>query len=101
MIDYANKCKQENYSTPDLIYNKLKLSNFQFIKDCFKIADIEMTKQNKFEYKFSGSTCNLIIQLSKHLICSNVGNSRSIIIYDDSTQSNQGISLLSTDHTPD
>ena len=101
MTDYANKCKLENYSTPDLIYDKLKSTNFQFIKDCFINVDLDMTNQNKFEYKFSGTTCNLIIQLKRHLICANVGNSRSIIIYDDGSNTNQKISVLSKDHTPD
>ena len=101
MTDYANKCKLENYSTPDVIYDKLKSTNFQFIKDCFINVDLDMTNQNKFEYKFSGTTCNLIIQLKRHLICANVGNSRSIIIYDDGSNTNQKISVLSKDHTPD
>ena len=75
---------------------KLKSTNFQFIKDCFINVDLDMTNQNKFEYKFSGTTCNLIIQLKRHLICANVGNSRSIIIYDDGSNTNQKISVLSS-----
>jgi len=97
---YANKCKTENICSPEEIYFKLKATNFDFIKDCFQDADNQMSKQNIFEYNMSGTTCNLVIQLNKYLICANVGDSRSIIIYDNDTQTNQGISTLSIDHTP-
>ena len=97
---YANQCKLEFNFTPEGIYNKLKLSDFKFIKDCFKNVDIEMTKQLNFEYNFSGASFTLVIQLKHYLICANVGNSRSILIFDNDTNTNQGIFNLSEDHTP-
>ena len=99
MNEYAYQCKQENIDDPDTIYNKLKSTNFQFIKDCFTNADIEMTKYS-LDYNLSGTTCNLVIQLKLHLICANVGDSRSIIIYDNDTKTNQGIAVFSNDHLP-
>ena len=41
------------------------------------------------------------LKVNKYLICANVGNSRSILIYDNDTKTNQGICPLSIDHTPD
>lgn len=60
-----------------------------------------MLKQNKFEYNFSGTTCNLIFQFSKSLICASVGDSRSMLIYDNDTLTNKGIFNLSLDHKPE
>ena len=97
---YANKCKTENICTPEEIYFQLKTTNFDFIKDCFQDADDQMSKQNIFEYNMSGTTCNLVIQLNKYLICANVGDSRSILVYDNDTQTNQGLINLSIDHIP-
>ena len=97
---FANQCKLEHISTPEGIYDKLKKTNFQFIKDCFKNVDNEMTKQKNFEYNFSGASCTLVIQLNKLLICANVGNTRAILIFDNGTHTNQGIFTLSEDHTP-
>ena len=100
MNDYAYKCQKQNISNPEDIYYKLKSTNFQFINDCFTNADIEMTKQKDLEYNWSGTTCTLVIQLNFHLICASVGDSRSIIIYDDGTKTNQGIAVFSKDHLP-
>ena len=99
--EFALECKSENIYTPEEIYNKLSLTNFQYIIDLFKNADIEMKNQNIFDYNYSGTTCNLVIQLNKNLICANVGDSRAILVYDDDTNTNQGIYLLSEDHIPE
>ena len=99
--EFASQCKSENIYTPEGIYNKLSLSNFQHIIDIFKRADIEMSNQNLFDFNYNGTTCNLVIQLNKYLICANVGDSRAILIYDDDTNTNQGIYVFSEDHMPE
>ena len=99
--EFASQCKSENIYTPEGIYNKLSLSNFQYIIDIFKRADIEMSNQNLFDFNYNGTTCNLVIQLNKYLICANVGDSRAILIYDDDTNTNQGIYVFSEDHMPE
>ena len=101
MTEFAEQCKFDYILTPEAIYNKLKLTNFQDIINCFQNADTEMGNQTKFDANYSGTTCNLVIQLNKFLICANVGDSRSIIINDDGTNTNQGICVLSTDHLPE
>ena len=101
MNSFVMQCKQENITTPEGIYDKLKKSKFAFIIQAFKDADLEMTKQNKFEYNFSGTTCNLVLQFNKYLVCASVGDSRGILIYDNNNNTNQGIFDLSHDHKPD
>ena len=99
--EFANQCKAENINTPEAIYNKLKASNWSFIKEWYKKADLEMSKENKFDYNYSGTTCNLVFQFNKFLVCSSVGDSRGILIYDNGDKKNLGIFELSHDHKPD
>jgi len=103
ILQFTQECKSQNIYSPEGIYNKLSLSNFQYIKDWFKDADDELSLQNNFDYNYSGTTCNLVIQLNNKLICANVGDSRAILIFDDNTNNNynQGIYLLSEDHVPE
>lgn len=98
---YAYNCIIKNIYTPEEIYNQLKNNFINYIIECFKSADIDMTKQSNFDYYSSGTTCNLVIQLNKNLICANVGNSRGIIIYDTNGNNNRGIHQISTDHIPE
>ena len=101
MNEYANQCKLEFIYSPDEIYNKLKINNFKYITDCFNNADKEMIQYNQFDYNFSGTTCTLVIQLNEYLICANVGDSKSILIYDNDTQKNEGIFILTQDDSPE
>ena len=98
--EFANQCKRENITDPKHIYEKLKKSNFAFINECFKDADREIMKQNQFEYNFSGTTCNLVFQFLKYLVCASVGDSTSILIYDDGSKTCKNIYPLSHDHKP-
>ena len=99
--NYAYQCIKEGINSPEGIYYKLKQSNFNFITYIFHGADIEMNKQKKFEYNYSGTTCTLVFQFNKNLVCASVGDSRAILIYDNDTQNNQYIFPLSIDHKPD
>ena len=101
MNEFAMQCLKEKINTPEGVYDKLKKTKFQFIHETFKRADNEMIKQNQFEYNFSGTTCNLVFQFKKYLVCASVGDSRGILIFDNDTQTNQGIYNLSHDHKPD
>ena len=101
MNSYVMQCRQENITTAEGIYEKLKKSKFSFITQTYHEADIEMTKQNQFDYNFSGTTCNLVLQFKKYLVCASVGDSRGILIFDNDNNTNQGIFPLSNDHKPD
>jgi serine/threonine protein phosphatase PrpC len=100
MIGYADYCKQKGIKTPEAIYEELKKTKFAYIIDTFQQADTELSKQ-KFDFHFSGTTCNIAFQLNKYLISANVGDSRSILVFDKGDSKNQGILPLSRDHKPD
>ena len=65
------------------IYNFFKKSDFQKIIDIFLEIDNQIINQNGFDISLSGTTCCLVIQLYDHIICSNIGDSRAILIFDD------------------
>ena len=101
MNEYSKQCQQNNITTPEGIYNELKENKYELINQTFKNADLEMIKHTEFDHDFSGTTCNLVFQFNKHLLCASVGDSRGIIIYDqNNTNTNQGIFHISNDHKP-
>ena len=100
MDKYAEICKQNKLTTPEAIYNELKRTNFAYIIDAFHKADYHMKLENKFDYNFSGTTCNIVFQFYKYLVCASVGNSRGILVYDEGDKKNNGIYELSIDHKP-
>ena len=69
-----------------------------------KLTDIQITKE-KFNCEMSGTTCVIVIQLEEHLICANTGDSRAILVYDDTDTNNNlknsKIYLLSYDCKPE
>ena len=85
------------------IYNKLRRNNYQIIKRAFILADIQLKKVN-FDSSESGTTCNLIIHISNHLICANVGDSRAIVAISDINDPNLSFLRaipLSIDYKPE
>ena len=101
MTNYADYCKQNKLTTSEHIYSELKKNNFGYIIDTFKKADSEMSKQKNFDYNFSGTTCNIVFQFNKHLVCASVGDSRGILVEDGGESNISKIIELSTDHKPD
>jgi serine/threonine protein phosphatase PrpC len=101
MVNYTELLKISNgITTTEELYNELKSENFSYISNLYEQADTELATQDNFDYKSSGTTCNIIFQFNKHLVCASVGDSRGILIYDKGDNSNQGIFLLSQDHKP-
>ena len=69
------------------IYLKLKENNYQIIKQSFTLIDRQLESQ-KFESKGSGTTCVLVVQIGRNVICANVGDSRAVAVFDDDTDNN-------------
>lgn len=86
--------------TAEEIYYFLKSEEFYHIIELFNNADTELRQKASFDFYLSGSTCNLLFQFDNHLVDFSVGDSRSIIIEDNGSYSNQIIQLLSLDHKP-
>ena len=71
----------------EYIYIEFKKDNFKLIKNIFVELDTQiLNNKSEFDVNLSGSTCNLIIQIGDHIICSNTGDSRAILIYEDISQ---------------
>ena len=84
------------------VYLNLKQNNYSYIVELFMNIDGELSAQSDiFDCNMSGTTCNLIFQFNNHLVCFNVGDSRSILIEESSDNTNQIIRALSIDHKPD
>ncbi len=69
------------------IQNRLQSKNFSLIRKFYKKTNNELP-DTKFDTHFSGSTCNLVFKLGQTIICSNTGDSRSIIIKENKNKQN-------------
>ena len=78
------------------IYSYIKKDNYSFIKNLIKSSEDNLNKEKDIDSNFSGTTCNLIIQINNKIICSNIGDSRSIMVKDKKT-----IIQLSFDQKPE
>ena len=67
------------------IYNKYKENNCQIITQAFLEAD-KILENVEFNTSESGTTCCLIIHIGKHIMCANTGDSRALVVFDDSNK---------------
>ena len=89
------------------IYEKLKQDNYELIKNFYKKTNDELN-DTKFDIYVSGTTCVLVFKIGKKIICSNVGDSRAIMVERKFTfdeESNEIVNKfeiieLSHDHKP-
>ena len=94
----------------DKIYEKLTHNNYEIIRDFYKTVNDELY-DTKFDVHFSGTTCVIIFKVGQKLICSNVGDSRAILVnkkdeknlYNDLNLANYNYEFvaLSHDHKPE
>ena len=88
--------------SPEQIYQTIIKQNYRLIKDIFSQMDICLSLQKNFDTNKSGCTCVLIMQLGVKIICANIGDSRAILIYSNSSNLfNTKIFPLSLDSKPD
>ena len=87
----------EIFNNPNLSYINYKLheKDFSIIKKAIKRAEKELFKNTKIDSYFSGTTCIILIQLGDRIICSNIGDSKAIMI-----KSYERIIKLSLEHKP-
>ena len=99
----------KNLSSPEEIYNKLKEHNCKIINEAFASTDNQL-KNMKFDIAESGCTCCLVIHIGVHILCANIGDSRAIVVYNQSNNINDiksnnldylGTAPLSIDYKPD
>ena len=104
-----NNPEIKKLSSTEKIYKKLKDQNCKIIIDAFTSADSKL-KNFKFDALESGCTCCLVIHIGTHILCANTGDSRAIVVYDQSNNINGiksdnleylGTTPLSIDYKPD
>ena len=91
----------KNNTIIESIYNKLIEDDYKIIKEAFMLTDKEL---DSFSSLNSGTTCNIIIHIGNHLICANVGDSRSIVVFDEQNDKDLNflkVIPLSIDHKPE
>ena len=77
----------------DEIYERLKKNNGNILQKAFKHAERDI-KKSEVDANFSGTTCVMVLQTGDKLFCSNIGDSRAILVKED------GIFELSIDQKP-
>ena len=61
------------------IYERLSYNNYEIIRNFYKKVNEELYDTN-FDIHFSGTTCVLVFRIGQKLICSNVGDSRAVLV---------------------
>lgn len=88
----------------DKIYEKLINNNYEIIKNFYNKVNQELY-DTKFDIHFSGTTCILVFKIGQKIICSNVGDSRAILVKKKISLNNDGNEYefieLSHDHKPE
>ena len=90
--------KQNKTITKESIYQKLTQNNYSFLKKYYTNLQKDLIDAS-FDTHFSGTTCIIIYQIDDKIICSNIGDSRAILI-NKNTKNEYDIIELSKDQKP-
>ena len=71
--------KQNKKITKESLYQKLTQNNYIFLKKFYENLQKELIDAS-FDTHFSGTTCVIVYQIDNKIICSNIGDSRAILI---------------------
>jgi len=94
---YKNNILNTNNNNIELSdKNIFSSNNYSLIKDSYKQIDSKLKTELKIDISQSGTTSNIIIIHNNKIICSNLGDSRSIIV-----DKYNNIHQISIDDTPD
>ena len=64
----------------DAVYYRLKKGDCHIIKRLFRHAERDLDKKSKIDANFSGTTCVMVLQIGDRILCSNIGDSRAIMV---------------------
>ena len=90
--------KEKGKLTKDLLYQKLTNNNYSLLKKFFNNLQTELIDAT-FDTHFSGTTMVIIYQIENKIICSNIGDSRAVLISNIGNDDFQVITL-SNDQKP-
>lgn len=85
----------KEYINENDLYSRISHTNYKIIKDVYQKIESSI-EHSDYDKEFSGTTCCSIFLLNTHCICSNIGDSRAILI----SCNGKAITALSTDHKP-
>ena len=74
-----NKLILKNCKTNKELYDLFSKNNYSYIKQLMYECQYSLQNSN-IDCDYSGATCLIIFIIEKHLICSNIGNCRAIIL---------------------
>jgi len=73
----------------EYIYSQFVKDNYKIIREIFFELDNELLNNEKLiDINLSGSTCILLIQIGDNIISANIGDSKAILVYEDTNVSN-------------
>ena len=91
-------------SNSDKIYEKLKSNNYEIIREFYKNVNDDLYN-TKFDVHFSGTTCVIVFKIGEKIICSNVGDSRAVLVKKKTNLNPMDLNYefieLSHDHKPE
>ncbi len=90
--------KEKGKLTKDLLYQKLTSNNYSLLKKFFNKLQEDLINAS-FDTHFSGTTMVVIYQIDNKIICSNIGDSRAILVSNIGNEDFQAIKL-SNDQKP-
>ena len=79
------------------LYSRLTHNNYSLLQKLYKNINNKLNDQ-KFDVHFSGTTCVLVFIIKENIICSNIGDSRAILIKEE--KGKYYYENLSYDHKP-
>ena len=91
-----NKKMNSSNNNEDAVYYRLKKGDYSILKRLFRHAERDIDKKSDIDATFSGTTCVMVMQVGEKILCSNIGDSRAIMV-----KSNNVIIPLSIDQKPD
>ncbi len=91
-----NKKMNSSNNNEEAVYYRLKKGEHSIIKRLFRHAERDLDKKSDIDATFSGTTCVMLLQIGEKLLCSNIGDSRAIMVKGDNV-----IIPLSIDQKPD
>ena len=75
-----NKKMKASNTDEDSVYYRLKKSDYHILRKLFRHAERDLHKKTEIDANFSGTTCVMVLQIGDRFICSNIGDSRAIMV---------------------
>ena len=75
-----NKKMNASNNNEDAVYYRLKKGDCHIIKRLFRHAERDLDKKSTIDANFSGTTCVMVLQIGDRILCSNIGDSRAIMV---------------------